>query len=107
MAFRMKGFTPFTKNGIKVEPASMAPTALEAKAASATPESMTYDKYQEWLAKNKPKDPPKQDIVKPKEEQIKDLNKDINMLLNKGASEDDDRIISMRKEIERLNKIKK
>ena len=51
MAFKMKGFTPFTKQ-IKVEPASMAPTAPEAKVASATPESMTYEKYQEWLAKN-------------------------------------------------------
>ena len=35
------------------------------------------------------------------------LNNDIEMLLKKGASEDDDRIISMRKEIERLNKVKK
>ena len=107
MAFRMKGFTPFTKNGIKIAPAKPATEASQAKQTSESGAAMTYDKYQEWLAKNKPKDPPKQDIVKPKEEQIKDLNKDINMLLNKGASEDDDRIISMRKEIERLNKIKK
>ena len=48
MAFKMKGFTPFTKQ-IKVEPASMAPTAPEAKAAGT---SMSYEEYQEWLAKN-------------------------------------------------------
>ena len=47
---------------IKVEPASMAPIASEAKAASTTPESMTYEKHQEWLAKNPPK--PK-DIIDP------------------------------------------
>ena len=99
----MKGFSAFTKNGIKVEPARPAAEAGQAKQASEARGSMTYDKYQEWLAKN----PPEQDIVKTKEEQTKDLNNDIEMLLKKGASEDDDRIISMRKEIERLNKVKK
>ena len=100
MAFKMKGFSAFKQ--IKVEEAKAAPIASEAKAASEAGGAMTYDKYQEWLAKN----PPKQDIVKTKEEQVIDLDKDINMLLKKGASEDDDRIISMRKEIERLNKTK-
>tara|TARA_R110002020_G_scaffold465028_1_gene686200 strand:- start:677 stop:979 length:303 start_codon:yes stop_codon:yes gene_type:complete len=100
MAFKMKGFSAFTKNGTKVEPAKMAAEAGQAKQASEAGGAMTYDKYQEWLAKN----PPKQDIVKTKEEQTKDISKDINMLLEEGASEDDDRIISMRKEIERLNK---
>ena len=99
----MKGFSAFTKNGIKVEPARPAAEAGQAKQASEARVSMTYDKYQEWLAKI----PPYQDIVKTKEEQTKDLNNDIEMLLKKGASEDDDRIISMRKEIERLNKVKK
>lgn len=47
-----------------------------------------------------------QDIVKTKEAQTKDLNKDIDMLLKKGASKNDERIISIRKEIERLNKKK-
>ena len=47
-----------------------------------------------------------QDIVKTKKAQTKDLNKDIDMLLKKGASKNDERIISIRKEIERLNKKK-
>ena len=107
MGFKMSGWSAFTKNGIKVEPAKPAAEASQARQASEAGGAMTYDKYQEWLAKNPPKSPPKQDIVKTKEEQTKDLNNDIEMLLKKGASEDDDRIISMRKEIERLNKVKK
>ena len=67
---------------IKVEPASMAPTASEAKAASATPESMTYEKYQEWLAKNPPKPEPKKRIDGPKDKKkpIDDDSEKINKL---------------------------
>ena len=94
----MKGFSAVTKNGINVEPAKMATEAGQAKQASEAGGSMTYDKYQEWLAKN----PPKQDIVKTKEEQTKDLNKDIKMLLDKGVDPDDPRIKSMMESINRL-----
>ena len=43
-----------------------------------------------------------QDIVKTKEEQIKDIEGDIKMLLGKGASSNDTRITSLRNEIKRL-----
>ena len=43
-----------------------------------------------------------QDTVKSLADQIKDLNKDIKMLLGKGTPSDDARIISLRNEINRL-----
>ena len=53
--------------------------------------------------KNGKTDPPvTQDIVKIPTDQIKDINKDIKMLLGKGTPSNDARIISMRKEIKRL-----
>ena len=105
MAFKMKGFSAFTKNGIKVEPAKMATEAGQAKQASEAGGSMTYDKYQEWLAKNPPKKDDKkviQDIESSPEEQMKDYQKDIQMLLDKGADQNDPRIKSMLDSMERL-----
>ena len=55
MGFKMSGWSAFTKNGIKVEPAKMAAEAGQAKASAEAGGAMTYDKYQEWLAKNPPK----------------------------------------------------
>jgi len=113
MGFKMNGWSAFTKNGIKVEPAAEAGQAKQASEAGGT---MTYDKYQEWLAKNPPtpkntidpkkggtkKDSTKQDIVKSPEDQMKDYQKDIQMLLDKGADQDDPRIKSMLDSMERL-----
>ena len=90
---------------IKVEEAKMAPTASGAKTASGAAEAMTYDKYQEWLAKNPPKKDDKkvtQDTVKSPADQMKDYEKDIQMLLDKGANQDDPRIKSMLDSIKRL-----
>ena len=83
MAFKMKGWSAFKQ--IKVEPAKMAPIAQEAKMA---PTAITYEEHQ--------------DIIKSNKEQVKDLNKDIKMLLRQGASEDDERIKALTNEIKRL-----
>ena len=49
---------------IKVEPAGMAPTAPESSAAGT---SMSYEEYQDFLAKNPPKPEPKKRIDGPKD----------------------------------------
>ena len=66
MAFKMRGWSAFKQ--IKVEPAKIAPIASKAEAA---PTAVTYEEQQ--------------DIIKSNKEQIKDLDKDINMQLEKGA----------------------
>jgi len=83
MAFKMKGPSGFKQ--IKVEPAKIASTTSEATIA---PTAVTYEKQQ--------------DIIATRKKQINEINKDINMLLKKGASEDDERILSLRNEIKRL-----
>ena len=87
MTFKMKGWSAFKQ--IKVEPAKTASIAPKAEAA---PTAITYEEHQ--------------DIIKSNNEQVKDLDKDIKMLLRQGASSDDKRIISLHNEIKRL-KLKK
>ena len=94
MSYKQKGWSPFTK---KTDP-------VKKPAGPVTPSTQAeYGKRQVWnLVQDQERNKDGRDIVKSKEDQIKDLQNDIKILRNRGNSGDDKKIKTIQSEIKRL-----
>ena len=96
MSFKMRGFSPFTK---KTDPVKkpVGPVTPTTKA-----DYMAREVFN--LAQEQERNKDGQDIVKSKEDQIKDLQQDIAKLRNRNNPGDNKRIKTIQNEINRLKK---
>ena len=94
MSYKQKGWSPFTR---KTDP-------VKKPAGPVTPSTQAeYGKRQVWnLVQDQERNKDGRDIVKSKEDQIKDLQNDIKILRNRGNSGDDKKIKTIQSEIKRL-----
>ena len=96
MSFKMRGFSPFTKktDPVKKPVGPVTPTTQA--------DYMAREVFN--LAQEQERNKDGQDIVKSKEDQIKDLQQDIAKLRNRNNPGDNKRIKTIQNEINRLKK---